>query len=68
MTMHFEAFDAKLIVDGEALAFLDGSELDYVAEGFKQMFSVKNPNVDSMCGCGESFSVATDRAKETAQS
>lgn len=64
----FEAFDAKLVVDAEALPFLDGSELDYVREGFKQMFSVKNPNVDSTCGCGESFSVAADRAKETAQS
>jgi iron-sulfur cluster assembly protein len=53
----FEAHDAKVVVDGEALAYLDGSELDYVREGFKQMFSVRNPNVDSTCGCGESFNV-----------
>ena len=53
----FEAHDAKVVVDSEALAVLDGSELDYVREGFKQMFSVRNPNVDSTCGCGESFNV-----------
>ncbi len=53
----FEAHDAKLVVDREALAYLDGSELDFVREGFKQMFSVRNPNVDSTCGCGESFNV-----------
>jgi iron-sulfur cluster assembly protein len=53
----FEAHDAKLVVDNEALAVLDGSELDFVREGFKQMFTVKNPNVKSTCGCGESFNV-----------
>ena len=56
----FEAFDAKLVVDADALPYLDGSELDYVREGFKQMFAVKNPNVGATCGCGESFSIAED--------
>ena len=42
---------------------LDGSELDFVRDGFKQLFTVKNPNVDDTCGCGESFSVkATEGA------
>ena len=54
----FESFEAKVVVDGESLAYLDGSELDYVREGFKQMFTVRNPNVDATCGCGESFSVS----------
>jgi iron-sulfur cluster assembly protein len=53
----FEGYDAKVVVDREALAYLDGSELDFVRDGFKQMFSVRNPNVDSTCGCGESFNV-----------
>jgi iron-sulfur cluster assembly protein len=53
----FEAHDAKLVVTPEAMAVIDGSELDYIREGFKQMFTVKNPNVKSTCGCGESFSV-----------
>lgn len=53
----FESNDAKLVVDAEALRVLDGSQLDYVREGFKQMFTVQNPNVKSTCGCGESFNV-----------
>jgi iron-sulfur cluster assembly protein len=59
----FEAHSAKLVVDRKALAYLDGAELDFVREGFKQLFTVKNPNVDDTCGCGESFSVkATEGA------
>jgi len=53
----FEAHDATLVVDAAALAFLDGSRLDFVKDGFKQVFKLDNPNVDSTCGCGESFSV-----------
>jgi iron-sulfur cluster assembly protein len=53
----FEAHDAKLVVTADAMPIVDGSELDYVREGFKQMFTVKNPNAKSTCGCGESFSV-----------
>ncbi len=56
----FEAHEANLVVEAEALAFLDGSRLDFVKENdFKQVFKFDNPNVDSMCGCGESFSVKT---------
>lgn len=53
----FEAHDAKVVVTAEAMPVLDGSEVDYVREGFKQMFSVKNPNAKATCGCGESFTV-----------
>ncbi|MGQ0523632.1 MAG: HesB/IscA family protein [Betaproteobacteria bacterium] len=53
----FEGSGATVVIDGESLSFLDGSTLDFVREGFKQVFKVNNPNVDAMCGCGESFSV-----------
>jgi iron-sulfur cluster assembly protein len=53
----FEGHSAKLVVDRKALGLIDGSELDFVRDGFKQLFAVKNPNVDDTCGCGESFSV-----------
>ena len=59
----FEAHDARLVVDAESLAVLDGSRLDFVKEGLKQMFKFENPNVDSTCGCGESFNL-----KEAAKS
>jgi iron-sulfur cluster assembly protein len=53
----FEAHEAKIVVDAKSLEFLDGSTLDYVKEGLKQVFKFTNPNVDATCGCGESFSV-----------
>ena len=53
----FEAHDTKLVVDGESLEVLDGSTLDFVKDGLKQVFKFSNPNVDATCGCGESFSV-----------
>ena len=52
-----EAHDAKVVIDTESLAFLQGSTLDFVKEGLKQVFKFENPNVDGTCGCGESFSV-----------
>ena len=56
----FEAHEANLVVDAEAMLMLEGSRLDFVREDdFKQVFKFDNPNVDSMCGCGESFSVKT---------
>ncbi len=59
----FEAHGAKLVVDAEATTFLDGANLDFVRDGFKQTFKFDNPNIASTCGCGESFNV-----KATAES
>jgi len=53
----FESHDATVVVDREALAFLDGSTLDFVREGLKESFKFDNPNAKAQCGCGESFSV-----------
>jgi iron-sulfur cluster assembly protein len=53
----FEAHGAKLVVDAATMSFLDGSRLDFVKDGFKQTFKFYNPNIESTCGCGESFNV-----------
>ncbi len=55
--------DAAVVVDRESATALEGAQLDFVREGLKQMFKFDNPNVDSTCGCGESFNF-----KETAKS
>ena len=39
------------------MAYLDGTELDFVREGLNEGFRFKNPNVKSECGCGESFNI-----------
>lgn len=53
----FEAHNACVVLDADTLAVLDGSRIDFVTEGLKQLFKFDNPNVESECGCGESFNV-----------
>ena len=53
----FENFGVKLLVAENDMQFLDGTQVDYVKEGFAQVFKFNNPNVKSACGCGESFAV-----------
>ena len=53
----FEGHGVKVFVDPKSLAYLDGTELDFVKEGLNEGFSFNNPNVTAECGCGESFTV-----------
>jgi iron-sulfur cluster assembly protein len=53
----FDSAGVRLVVDSEALAFIDGTEVDYVRNGLNEAFSFKNPNAAGECGCGESFNV-----------
>ena len=54
----FEHGGIQLLVDSESIAFVDGSEVDYV-EGLQGAgFAVNNPNVVAACGCGQSFRTA----------
>ena len=53
----FESFGVKVLVDPKSLAYLDGTELDYVRDGLNEGFKFNNPNVKNSCGCGESFGV-----------
>ena len=46
-----------MIVDREALKFVDGTEIDFVRTGLNEAFKFHNPNVKGECGCGESFNV-----------
>jgi iron-sulfur cluster assembly protein len=58
---HDEVFEIKglsLLVDAEALSYVDGSEIDYVDALIGAGFKVNNPNVVAACGCGSSFRVA----------
>lgn len=53
----FEDQGVKVLVNEENLLLLDGTEVDFVQEGFGSSFKFHNPNVADECGCGESFSV-----------
>ena len=63
----FEAHNASVVVDAGTLSFLDGSRLDFVKDGFKQTFKFDNPNVESECGCGESFNLKAEAEKPAAE-
>ncbi|MDP1615469.1 MAG: iron-sulfur cluster assembly accessory protein [Methylococcales bacterium] len=58
----FESHKTKIVVDRQSLPYLDGSQIDFVKEGLNSSFQFINPNIDSTCGCGDSFSI-----KESAQ-
>ena len=47
----------KVVIDPKSLAYLDGTELDYVREGLNEGFRFTNPIERDRCGCGESFRV-----------
>ena len=53
----FEQGDIKVIVANDSLAFLDGSTVDFKADGLGSAFHFDNPNVSEQCGCGESFTI-----------
>ncbi|MDR3395463.1 MAG: iron-sulfur cluster assembly protein IscA [Parasulfuritortus sp.] len=55
--IEFESYGVKVYVDPKSLAYLEGTELDFVREGLNEGFKFNNPNVKNACGCGESFNV-----------
>ena len=49
-----------VFIDPAAVMFLIGSEMDWQEDKFAARFVFNNPNEIARCGCGESFSVATN--------
>lgn len=52
-----ETEGAKLVVDPVSLDLVRGSAVDFVEDLGGAAFKVTNPNAQSGCGCGSSFSV-----------
>ena len=47
-----------MLVDVTSMQYLDKAEVDYL-EGLEgARFVVTNPNAESTCGCGSSFSIS----------
>ncbi len=47
----------QLLVDPMSIQYLTGAEIDY-SEGIEgAQFVIRNPNAQTTCGCGSSFSV-----------
>jgi iron-sulfur cluster assembly accessory protein len=52
-----ETDGVKLVVDPASLELVRGSAVDFVEDLGGATFKVTNPNAQSGCGCGSSFSV-----------
>jgi len=47
----------KVLIDSISVAYLTGSEIDYVDDLIGASFKIVNPNATASCGCGTSFSI-----------
>jgi iron-sulfur cluster assembly protein len=54
---NFAYNEFAVLVDAKALAYLDGTTVDWVRNGLNEGFEFLNPNERDRCGCGESFRV-----------
>jgi len=51
-----ESEGVPLIIDPASLAYMQGSSIDFDDGLHGKGFEIKNPNAQSTCGCGKSFS------------
>ena len=46
----------QILVDSMSGGYLQGAEVDYKEDQYGSSFTIKNPNAQTTCGCGSSFS------------
>ncbi|PSP92856.1 iron-sulfur cluster assembly accessory protein [Halobacteriales archaeon QS_4_62_28] len=51
----FDHHGLRVFIDQSSLNYIEGSVLDFEGGLQGEGFHVRNPNVESECGCGESF-------------
>ena len=47
----------KVLIDAMSMQYLQGASIDYKEDLLGSQFSISNPNAETTCGCGSSFSV-----------
>ena len=52
-----EKLGVTIVVDSMSMQYLQGASIDYTEEIMGSQFIIVNPNAQSTCGCGSSFSV-----------
>ena len=53
----FENDGVQLVVDSLSYQYLEGAEIDFMENLQGARFVVTNPNAETTCGCGNSFSI-----------
>ncbi len=52
----------SIFVRPEHLGLVRGTRIDYVVQGLNASLKFTNPNAETQCGCGESFSLKQSEA------
>jgi iron-sulfur cluster insertion protein len=47
----------KVVIDAMSMQYLTGAQIDYTDDINGSQFTIKNPNAQTTCGCGSSFSI-----------
>ena len=47
----------ELLIDAMSSQYVQGAEVDWKEDAMGAQFAIKNPNAQTTCGCGSSFSV-----------
>jgi len=53
----YDSDGVRIVVERDILPMLEGTRIDFTRQGLNEMFEYDNPNVKSLCGCGESFGI-----------
>jgi iron-sulfur cluster insertion protein len=46
-----------ILIDSMSMQYMNGATIDYKDEVYGSQFIIQNPNAQTTCGCGSSFSV-----------
>jgi iron-sulfur cluster insertion protein len=52
----FEQNNVKVLVDAMSMQYLAGATINYIEDLQGARFAIDNPQAESTCGCGSSFS------------
>lgn len=59
--------EPPIVIDPESLEFVKGSKIDFTEDLIRRSFEVvNNPQVETKCGCGTSFSPKTNKPASAA--
>jgi len=53
----FSYEDVKVVVDSMSMQYLQGASIDYKEDLMGASFVINNPQAQTTCGCGSSFSI-----------
>ena len=48
----------KMLIDSMSMQYLNNAIVDYKDDIMGSSFTIKNPNAETSCGCGSSFSIS----------